>query len=72
MAIEGNPMKILQYDVTNGMSLCCKYKEKMFSIPVYYINFFIAILCYHLQFYDVLRSPVCYTYQAMIITKLGV
>ena len=25
-----------------------------------FINFFIAILCYNLSFYDVLRSSVCY------------
>ena len=37
-------------------------KEKMSSISVSFISFFIAILCYSLSFYDLLRSPVSYMF----------
>ena len=45
--IEGNRMKILQYDVINSTSIWRKYEEKMYSISVSLINFFITIFYYN-------------------------
>ena len=61
MIVEENSMKFLQYYVINNTSIWFLYKEKISGISVSFINFSIAILCYNLSFYDVLRSPVCYT-----------
>ena len=47
-------------------------KKKITGISVSFINFFITILCYNLSFHDMLRSPVCNTCKAIIITKLRV
>ena len=61
MIVEENSMKLLHYYVINNKSIWRLYKDKMLGISVSFINVFIAILCYNLSFYDMLRSPVCYT-----------
>ena len=47
MIIEGNPMKLLQYDDNYNTHICRKHKEKMSSFPMSFISFFIAILVYN-------------------------
>ena len=55
-------MIFLQYDVINNTSIRRKYKEKIYIISMPLLNFLIAILCCNTSFYDVLRSPVSFTY----------